>query len=186
MTDEQLVQLYKGGDASACEKLLERYKDKALAVARRFFLYGGEVEDLVQEGMCGLYSAISTYDGKSASFSTYAYSCIRNKIVDAVKSNQSGKNLPLNNFLPIVEVGEELFSSVGNLEDEIIRREERKEFLQKISKELSSFEFKVTVMYIDGMRISQIATALDKPVKSVDNAIMRSKRKLQKKYMENK
>lgn len=186
MTDEQLVQLYKNGDASACEKLLSKYMDKVRAIARGFFLYGGETEDLVQEGMCGLYSAISTYDGQSATFSTYANACIRNRIVDAVKSNQNGKNAPLNNFLPIVEVGEELYQASGNLEDEIIRTEERAEYLQKMGKYLSSLEFKVMVMYVDGMRICQISNALGKPTKSIDNAITRAKRKLQKIYTEGK
>lgn len=186
MSDEQLIERYKNGDDTAREQLLEKYDDKVHAIARRFFLNGGEAEDLVQEGRVGLCSAISTYDGKSASFSTYAYSCIRNKILDAVKSNRNGKNAPLNNFLPIVEVGEELYSANGNLEDEIIMREERKEFLEKMSTYLSSYEFIVTVMYIDGMKISQIAKALKRSDKSINNTITRSKRKLQKKYTEGK
>lgn len=181
-SDEQLIESYKNGDDTARERLLEKYNDRVHKIARSFFLNGGDIDDLVQEGRVGLCLAISNYDGKSASFSTYAHLCIRNKIIDAVKTNRNGKNAPLNNFLPIVEVGEELYSANGNLEDEIIMREDRREFLEKMSACLSSYEFKVIVMYIDGMKISQIAKALKKSDKSINNAITRSKSKLKEVY----
>ena len=178
VSDEQLALLSQGGDKTATEQLLKRYKNVVLSVARRFFLSGGETEDLVQEGMCGLYSAIEGYsEGKSA-FSSYAARCIRNRIIDAVKSTRGARHSALNNFLPIVEVGEELYPSAENPEDELIKRENRREFLQKISKTLSSFEFKVTVMYMDGLTMAEISSATGKPVKSIDNALQRAKKKL--------
>ncbi|HIR39697.1 MAG TPA: sigma-70 family RNA polymerase sigma factor [Candidatus Coproplasma stercoripullorum] len=180
LSDERLAQLSQSGDKNATELLLKRYKNVVLSVARRFFLSGGETEDLVQEGMCGLYSAIGGYsEGKCKSgFSAYATRCIRNRIIDAVKATTGAKHSALNNFLPIVEVGEELYSSPQNPEDELIKRENRREFLRKISKDLSSFEFKVTVMYMDGLTMAEISSATGKPVKSIDNALQRAKRKL--------
>ena len=87
MTDEQLVALCKRGDKVAWEQLYERYKPRVLKIARRFFLSGGETEDLVQEGMCGLYSAVNGFVQDKANFSAFASSCIRNRIVDAVKKS---------------------------------------------------------------------------------------------------
>lgn len=178
MTEEELVALCRGGDKNAWEELYSIYKPRVLKIARRFFLSGGETEDLVQEGMCGLYSAVNGYK-QGENFSAYAYICIRNRIVDAVKKSCGAKNSALNNFLPIVEVGEEWLSPV-NPEDEVIRREDRREFLYSIGKVLSSFEFKTIVMYTDGMTLSDIASALGTNVKSIDNALTRAKRKLQK------
>ncbi len=178
MTDEELAVRAGSGDKAAADILLKRYKNTVLSIARRFFLSGGETEDLVQEGMCGLYSAIGGYEEGKTPFSVYAARCIRNRIIDAVKSDCGAKNSALNNFLPIVEVGEELYPSPENPEDELIKRENRKEFLQRISKNLSSFEFKVTVMYMDGLTMAEMSSATEKPVKSIDNALQRAKRKL--------
>lgn len=178
MTEEQLAFLCRKGDKNAWEELYAIYKPRVLKIARRFFLSGGETEDLVQEGMCGLYSAVNGFK-EDESFPAYAYVCIRNRIVDAVKKSCGAKNSALNNFLPIVEVGEEWLSPV-NPEDEIIKREDRREFLSSISKVLSSLEFKAVVMYTDGMTMAEISSALDKSVKSVDNALTRAKSKLQK------
>jgi len=100
--------------------------------------------------------------------------------VDVVKREQGNKNFALNNSLPIVEVGEEICSLDESPEEELIKKENSKEFLHKISRYLSSFEFKVIVMYMGGSTMSEIASALEKPVKSVDNALTRSKNKLQK------
>ena len=179
MTDEELALLSPRGEKTAWEELYKRYKPGVLKIARRFFLSGGETEDLVQEGMCGLYSAVNGFnrDKEGASFSAYAYSCVRNRIVDAVKLSTGAKHSALNNFLPIVEVGG--ISEISP-EDELIRREDKRELLSKMSKILSSLEFKAVVMYTDGMTMAEISSALDKSPKSVDNAINRAKNKLQK------
>ncbi|MCD7729743.1 MAG: sigma-70 family RNA polymerase sigma factor [Clostridia bacterium] len=180
LTDEELAVLAQKGDKAAVELLLKRYKNVVLSVARGFFLSGGETEDLVQEGMCGLYSAIVSYSAQKSGFATYAMHCIKNRIIDAVKVSSSSKNYALNNFVPIAEGGEEVYREEKSPEDELIKRENRREFLQKMSKNLSSFEFKVIVMYMDGLTMAEIASSVGKPVKSIDNAIQRSKRKLQK------
>ena len=106
MTDEELVALCQSGDKAAWEQLYSRYKPKVRAIAHRFFLNGGEAEDLVQEGMFGLISAVNGYKKDVFAFSAYAHHCIRNKIVDAVKKSSGAKHSALNNFLPIVEMSE--------------------------------------------------------------------------------
>ena len=178
MSDEQLALACQGGDKTAWEKLYAKYKPIVLSIARRFFLSGGETEDLVQEGMCGLYSATLGFNPENGGFSAYANRCIRNRIVDAVKMSNGAKHSALNNFLPIMEVSGN-FSGV-NPEDEVIGREGKHEMLQKMSKALSSLEFKAIIMYIDGIPMSEISSALGKNSKSIDNAINRAKNKLQK------
>ncbi len=179
MTEEELVVLART-DKAAQEELFNKYTPLVKSVAARFFLCGGEWQDLAQEGFVGLYSAVNSFETGGASFSTYAYTCVRNAVADAVKKSLGNKNSALNNFVPIVEIGGEI--SPYSPEDEIIRRESRAEFLQKISKNLSSLEFKTIVMRLDGMGAGEIAAALDKSVKSVNNAMARAKCKLEKLY----
>lgn len=180
MTDEELITKSRSGDRYAQEEILNKYSNLVHAIAARFFLHGGENEDLVQEGMVGLYSAINGFEEGGANFSTYAYACIRNAVLDAIKKSLGAKNAALNDFVPIVEIGEEI--SPVSPEDEVIRRENRREFLQKISKILSSTEFKAIVMHLDGMSVAEISAALGKPQKSVSNALARAKTKLEKLY----
>ncbi|MDE7083547.1 MAG: sigma-70 family RNA polymerase sigma factor [Clostridia bacterium] len=180
MTDEELIKKSRSGDKSALEEILNKYSNLVQAITARFFLHGGESEDLVQEGMVGLYSAINGFEEGGANFSSYAYACIRNAVLDAIKKSLGAKNAALNDFVPIVEIGEEI--SPLSPEDEVIKRENRREFLQKISKTLSSTEFKVIVMQLDGMSVAEISAALDKPQKSVSNALSRAKSKLEKLY----
>ena len=178
MSDEQLALACQGGDKAAWEQLYTKYKPFVLSIARRFFLSGGETEDLVQEGMCGLYSAVTGFKTDAGGFSAYANKCIKNRIVDAVKKSNGAKHSALNNFLPIAEVGGSWIAK-DNPEDEVIGQEEKHEILQKMSKALSSLEFKAIIMYIDGMSMTEISSALGKNSKSIDNAINRAKNKLQ-------
>ncbi len=180
MTDEENALKAQNGDKASQEILLKKYFPLVKAIAARFFLCGGESEDLEQEGMVGLYHAVSTFGAGSASFATYAYACVRNAVIDAVKKAGGAKYAALNNFVPIVEIGGEI--SPASPEDELIKRENRREFLQKISKRLSSLEFKATVMYVDGMGVAEISSALGKSQKSVSNALARAKQKLVKLY----
>ena len=180
MTDEELIAKARLGERQAQEEILKKYSNLVHAIAARFFLHGGENEDLVQEGMVGLYSAINGFEEGGANFSSYAYACIRNAVLSAIKKSLGAKNAALNDFVPIVEIGEEI--SPVSPEDEVIRRENRREFLQKISKTLSSTEFKAIVMHLDGMSVAEISAALGKPQKSVSNALSRAKTKLEKLY----
>lgn len=181
MDDEQLILKARSGDKSAETELLNKYSPMAKSVSAVFFINGGTTEDLFQEAMVGLYSAINGYSfSGNANFASYAYKCMRNAVLDAVKKNTGAKNKALNNFVPIVEISG--IYSPSDPEDELIRREQRREFLQKISKILSSYEFKATVMYLDGLAVSEIAASLDRNAKSVDNALNRAKNKLYKSY----
>ena len=181
-SDEELVALAQNGDKQAMEELLIRHAGLVRGCARGFFLIGGETEDLIQEGMIGLYGAIGDYrQGETASsFKNFAYLCISRRIIDAVKSSARKKNSPLNDATPIgiIDEGKGLSASF-NPEDLLILRDDRREFRQKISGVLSDFEFKVTTMYMDGMTCAEICEATGKPAKSVDNALQRSKKKLQ-------
>lgn len=181
MTDIELV-IAARTDRGAQEKLISEYTPLVKAVAARFFIRGGEPEDLEQEGMFGLISAINTFTGGGANFSSYVYACVRNAILDAVKKSVGAKHSALNDFVPIIEIGDETVPDTP--EDELIMREQRREFLQKISKELSALEFKATVMRLDGMGSGEIAEALGKPLKSISNALARAKAKLEKLYRE--
>lgn len=180
MTDEQLVIAARGGDKGAEEELIKKYAPLTKKICARFFISGCDGDDLVQEGLFGLHNAVNTYEKSGANFSTYAYVCIRNAVCDAVKKSLGAKNSALNNYVPIVEVGDEI--SPAGPEDELILRENRTEFFSKISRVLSSLEFKTTVMYLDGMNVSEIAKALEKEQKSVSNALSRAKIKLSKLY----
>ncbi len=177
-TDEQLVLRSHEGDKSAMEELFRRHSGLVRSCARQYFLIGGETEDLIQEGMIGLYRAIGDYDGNrpgGSSFKNFAYLCISRQILDAVKTVYRKKN---GCMLTLQPLDTKMVETGMSPEEVLILNDERKEFRQKMSRVLSDFEFKITSMYIDGMTCSEICEATGKPPKSVDNAIQRSKRKL--------
>ena len=180
IADEELVKRSQSGDKKATEELFSRYLDVVRSKARGFFLPGGETEDLVQEGMMGLYEAVGDYKAgeHKLSFKNFAYLCITRKIIDAIKGSARKKNVPLNNYVSLFSSGMDMPDR--DLEEQIISNENRAEFLQKIAGILSDFEFKVTVMYIDGLSVTEICKQTGKDGKSVDNALQRSKKKLQK------
>ena len=179
-TDEELVVLSQKGDKQATDELLRRHSDLVRGCARGFFMIGGETEDLIQEGMIGLYHAIMDYQDREGgrSFKNFAYLCVSRKIIDAVKISASKKNAPLNTGVSI-QGDDEWATSELSPEEMLILNDDRREFKQKMSRVLSDFEFKIATMYMDGMRCAEICEATGKSAKSVDNAIQRSKRKLQ-------
>lgn len=179
MTEEQLVHAFRDGDKGAVEKLLSGYKNRVLSIARRFFLAGGDTDDLVQEGMCGLYSAITSFEGDSG-FSAYAYACIKNRIMDAVKKGERYKNAALNSGVPITEADER--ASFINPEEILIEGEDESETARKMQSVLSELEYKVIKMYVDGAAMGEIANALNLTYKQADNAVMRAKYKLRALY----
>ena len=180
--DEELLLLAQSGDKQATEELMRRHSGLVRRCARGFFLIGGETEDLLQEGMIGLYSAILDYRKKDggSNFKNFAYTCISRQIIDAVKAAASKKNEPLNGGVFLNDVEWMLAESGMNPEEALILSDERREFRQKMSRELSDFEFKVITMYIEGMSCAEICAVTGKTLKSVDNAVQRSKKKLQK------
>ena len=180
-TDEQLAALAQSGDKEAQKRLLERYAPLVRSRARYYYLAGGETEDLIQEGMMGLFCAITEYGQKEGSlrFSGFAEMCVQRRILDAVKASGRLKNLPLKNYVSLFDRSREIVDEY-DLDEKMIREEERREFLQRISRLLSDFEFRVIVMYIDGMSLLEICKATGKDSKSIDNAVQRCKKKLEK------
>ncbi len=180
-SDEELVAHAQGGDQAAAEELLRRHAGVVRSCARGFFLIGGETEDLIQEGMIGLYQAIGAYKigEASSSFKNFAYLCVSRKIIDAVKAAASKKNAPLNAGIFLHDSDFLISGFETSPEELVIISDERRELKSKMSRLLSDFEFKITTMYVDGMTCAEICEATGKPAKSVDNALQRSKRKLQ-------
>lgn len=176
MIDEELVYRAKEGDSRASNDLLERYRYFVKSKARQYFLIGGEQEDLVQEGMIGLYEAIMNYDGKS-SFRTFASLCVDRRIIDAVKSSTRLKHRALNTSVSFEET---TIETEDDPERYVIDGENRQEMLSLMGRVLSSFEFQVVVLYMDGLSCSEISSSLSKDYKSVDNALQRAKNKLKK------
>ena len=179
LTEEELVSSFRGGDKSAGEELLIRYKNKVLSIARRFFLAGGDTDDLVQEGMCGLYSAMTSFESESG-FSAYAYACIKNRIVDAVKKSGNLKNAALNGSSPITEADGKTY--LVNPEDMLIDSENDEEIARKMQSVLSELEYSVIRMYVDGATMPEIVSSLHLTYKQADNAVMRAKNKLRALY----
>ena len=179
LTEEQLVHAFRGGDKAAGEELLIRYKNKVLSIARRFFLVGGDTDDLVQEGMCGLYSAMTSFEGETG-FAAYAYACVKNRIVDAVKKSESAKNAALNGSSPISEADGK--TGTVNPEEMLIDGENEDETARKMQSVLSELEYKVIRMYVDGATMGEIVATLQITYKQADNAVMRAKSKLRALY----
>ncbi|MEG2455662.1 MAG: sigma-70 family RNA polymerase sigma factor [Oscillospiraceae bacterium] len=189
LTDEELCDMVASGNQLAEETLVVRYQRLVRASARPFFLAGGDSEDLLQEGMLGLLSAIRSFTpDREAGFRTYAEVCVRNRLLSAIKSAVCSKHLPLNHCIsletPIFDGTTDYgFHSSNNRqqqnpEDVIVDREALQERMKALSDELSGFESKVLSHYLDGLSYGEIAQATSRSPKSVDNAIQRIRRKL--------
>lgn len=189
LSDEQLQSLAAGGDRFAEDALAERYSRLVRICARPYFLAGGDSEDLTQEGMLGLLSAIREFDGNksNASFKTYAELCIRRRLLSAIRSASRQKHIPLNEGVPFEDayLDESQFSPVYSTqvfhrvpEEQVLARESADEFFQTYSRCLSKFENRILRLYLDGLSYRAIADTVSRPVKSVDNAVQRIRRKL--------
>ena len=182
--DESLCSLAATGDREAEDALIERYSVLVRICSRPYFLAGGDSEDLMQEGFMGLLSAIRQYDpSKDASFKTFADLCIRNRLYSAVKSASRHKHTPLNNSIsfesPHFDEGQT--RSVTFLRDPeslIIDKERADELYSFIGSYLSPLEANVLSLYAEGHSYMEISEALNKPVKSIDNAVQRIRKKL--------
>ncbi len=184
VSDDELWAAASEGDFSAEEELVTRYTRLVRMCARPFFLAGGDSDDLIQEGMMGLLSAVRKYDPeRKASFKTYAEICIRNRILDAIKSAERNKNRPLNDYVPLQSPQlDETFTTVAydirDPEEYVIANESAEEIKDRLYGSLSRFERTVLDCYLSGMSYSEMAAYVGKPVKSVDNAVQRIRKKL--------
>ncbi len=193
--DEDIVEFVRLGDSGALEYLIHKYRNFVRAKARSYFLIGAEREDIVQEGMIGLYKAIRDFKGdKLASFKAFAELCITRQIITAIKTATRQKHIPLNSYVsldkPIYDEDSDRTlldvicgSRVCDPEEMIINQEEFYGLEDKMSEILSDLERKVLMLYLDGRSYQEIAVDLDRHVKSIDNALQRVKRKLER-YLE--
>ncbi len=180
-TDEALLTALQAGNTTAQDTLIRRYTRIVRACARPFFLNGGDSEDLIQEGMLGLLSAIRNFKEQKASFKTFAFLCIRRSIISAVRSAQNKNNNILNDSLSF----DQIISGDGNAfplaeqdpEALIIDRDERRRFESKFIRALSDFEQHVLTLYLNGLSYQEMAVELRRSVKSIDNAVQRIRRK---------
>lgn len=198
MADEELCLLAQGQDSGeALECLLNRYKNFVRSRARSYFLIGADHEDIVQEGMIGLYKAIRDYkEEKLSSFRAFAELCITRQIITAIKTATRQKHIPLNSYIslnkPIYEEDSDrtlldvITEEVPSNPEEMLIDQEDLSFIEgKIGQMLSDLEKQVLVRYMEGKSYVEIAQEMDRHVKSIDNALQRIKRKLLK-YLEEK
>lgn len=190
LTDEQIISQIKEGDEQALSFLLDKYKDLVNSKVGKYFIIGAEKEDIIQEGMIGLYKAIKNFDNsKQNTFKTFANLCIERQLITAIKSSNRQKHMPLNSYLSLNtsaydndEDGTELIETfeVDTIEDPletIMKKEYFNEIQNTMHKSLSEFEEKVLDRYMQGESYEIIAKKLETPVKSVDNAIQRIRKK---------
>lgn len=187
-SDEKLIEMYRAGDSGIINFICEKYKPLVLKNAKPLFMAGAENEDLIQEGMIGLFSAIGDYDISSeVTFFHFANICIRNHMLKAIEASNRKKNAPLNSYLPIYQDedesgSEELYTNGSNPESLFIEAENANTLVDEMMKLLSPMEKEVFSLYLQGLNYKEIAETLNKTDKSIDNTLTRIKSKAKKLY----
>lgn len=198
MSDEEIVIDAKDADNTiALDYLINKYRNFVRAKARSYFLIGADREDIIQEGMIGLYKAIRDFrTDKLSSFRAFAELCVTRQIITAIKTATRQKHIPLNSYVslnkPIYDEDSDRTlldvlsgSKISDPEELVISREEFIDIEEKMGEILSDLEWKVLMAYLDGKSYQEIAVELDRHVKSIDNALQRVKRKLER-YLDNR
>lgn len=192
LADEKLPELIRQGDAQAQDYMIDKYKNLVKVKARAYFLIGADREDLMQEGMIGLFKAIRDYKAeKLVSFSSFAELCINRQMITAIKAATRQKHLPLNSYVSLNnaiydEEADKTFMEIlsaqhiTNPEELFIGREEKKTIEKQLEKELSALESRVLALYLQGKSYEEIAQIISKDEKSIDNALQRVRRKVLK------
>ena len=193
-SDETLIDMYRVGNETAIETLFDRYKNLVRKKAKAMYIAGGDSDDLIQEGMIGLYKAARGYDESKGTFCSFAGLCIDRQIMTAVTASNREKNVPLNNYVSfeMPAYNDDDNENVMKLADVVtptadqnpefifIDNEYTRTFEEKLQKELSSLEKEVLHYHMEGKDYRKIAQILDKPAKSIDNALQRIKAKANK------
>lgn len=191
-SDEELIKEIRLGNLEAQNYLLEKYRNLVSMKANKFFLIGAETDDMLQEGMIGLFKAIQSFDlEKNNSFKTFANLCIERQLITAIKTSNRQKHIPLNSSFSLNKTAFEEDDDTSLIEvldskfiedplDTITKKEYFESIENKIDENLSFFEKKVLERYVQGESYIDIATGLNSPVKSVDNAIQRIRKKTNK------
>lgn len=188
-TDELLIEQLRSGQREITDYIMDKYKNLVRKRANAMFLIGGDTDDLIQEGMIGLFKAIRDFNvDKDASFYHFADLCITRQIYHAVEASQRKKHLPLNTYVSLNaqmgQEGEETFLDVlesfenSNPEQLLIEREDARAIREKLKDDLSRFEQQVVQLYLQGLSYRQIAEQLDKEPKAIDNALQRIRAKI--------
>lgn len=192
LEDEMIVERVRMGELGALEYLIHKYKNFVRAKARSYFLVGADREDIVQEGMIGLYKAIRDYKkDKLSSFRAFAELCITRQIITAIKTATRQKHIPLNSYVsldkPIYDEESDRTlmdviseTKISDPEHLVISKEEFEDIETKMAELLSDLERKVLALYLDGRSYQEISLELNRHVKSIDNALQRVKRKLER------
>lgn len=191
--DEELILRLRDGDSAITDFIMDKYKNLVRSKAKAMFILGADNDDLIQEGMIGLFKAVRDYDtGRDASFYTFAELCITRQIYNAIQASGRQKHIPLNTYISLYATNgnqdmpeSELIHTIpagrGNDPEELILEKEKLEVLEQIIEaELSIFEKAVLDLYLTGMSYTQIAAVLGKDIKSTDNALSRIKSKIRK------
>ena len=194
-TDEMLIERLRDGERDITDYIMNKYKNLVRSKAKSMYILGADTEDLIQEGMIGLFKAIRDYDaGRDASFFTFAELCISRQMYKAVQASNRKKHMPLNSYISLYATadtesgnkeGDEFINILGietqkNPEQLLIDKENMLLLERKIEEELSAFEKQVLDLYLTGMSYSQIARVLGRDEKSTDNALQRMKSKIRK------
>lgn len=196
LTDEALIQRQRDGDMNVTDFLMNKYKNLVRKKAGTMFILGADKEDLIQEGMIGLFKAVREYDsGRDASFYTFADLCISRQMYSAVQASSRKKHIPLNTYVSIFARTDDKDANGRQLEDVLydasakavsdpealmIDKENVKRLENTIDSELSTFEKEVLSLYMTGMTYTEIAKVLNREEKATDNALQRTKKKLKK------
>ncbi|MGM0904338.1 MAG: RNA polymerase sporulation sigma factor SigH [Bacillota bacterium] len=192
LEDEEVVEAVHNGDSEALDYLIKKYRNFVRAKARSYFLIGADKEDIVQEGMIGLYKAVRDFrEDKLTSFKAFAELCITRQIITAIKTATRQKHIPLNSYVsldkPIYDEESDrtlmdVISGAKTMDPEelIINQEEYVQIEVKMEELLSDLERKVLALYLDGQSYQEISEELNRHVKSIDNALQRVKRKLER------
>lgn len=191
LADDEILRFIYNGDSHALDFLINKYKNFVWAKARTYFIVGGDREDIIQEGMIGLYKAIRDYDqDKLASFKGFAELCITRQIITAIKMATRQKHIPLNSYVsldkPVFEEGSErtlldIIAGSRTIDplDLLLKREKFRHVQLKLLGLLSNLEMQVLDLYLEGCSYQEISEKINRHEKSIDNALQRVKRKLE-------
>ena len=187
-TDEELIDRLKNGEKEIIDYIMEKYKNLVRKNAKAMFLIGADTEDLLQEGMIGLFKAVRDFDSsKQSSFYNFANICINRQIYSAIKASNRKKHLPLNTYISLYSQENEeesqlirqvISKDTDNPEVLLISRENFEDLKKRVNKRLSPFEKKVLILYLDDYSYEDISKLTGKPKKSIDNAIQRIRGKI--------
>lgn len=191
LTDEQLIRKLRGGEKEIVDYIMEKYKNLVRKEAKAMYLLGGENDDLIQEGMIGLFKAVQDYDTQQdVSFFLFARLCIRRQMYSAIEASKRKKHIPLNSYVSFYEKAEEggtdrvLDTIVAGEESDpeaaMIGKEYMEKLLERLERELSALENQVLDLHLQGIGYREIAERIDKSPKAVDNALQRIKTKVEK------